>query len=699
MSTTFLAWRVGSGNTGLENKNAGNLYDLASTYAYVANGGTGDRPTDMISCYEVVTGAPFGDYIPYTNGQSETPSRTHDRVGRSSSYGGPRWYSFPRGGHWSAQHRGTIKASDLYPALSQLVPGYVRGGKIKVTQDQVAQALAKLVGVPVSESVSEGIYCTPTDTHDMLGHPWPTPEQARARAQAQVHTKTITVYRWGSGPTGLDNKNAADAKALLRIFDNLGNQDVLQSAGHGTHISAYRVVVKSDARSDEDFWGDYIHFSGGVGVPHFVQSPSSEGSLTNLVGRAEVGSGAYYYSFPKFMAKPLPGCWDRGRIANRDDVARWDVFESQPKWNAQHVKTVTLDDFKRAVLKPGGSSRLSALHSLFGISESRSSADQLIQEVLAGSAASFDEALSKLRESSTTFKVYRLGRGASGLENKNAGNLDGLLTVLDRDSDGFHLGFKAWPNKVISVYEVICDLPFSSYVGFNQGQPDGGVYGSKPIHPGHVGKEDDWFSFPKGGAWAARHIKDVPVVQLDQLALKKGAAIWSRLPEPERLAVVKQALGESKLREGIQRLTVYRLGAGSTDLRNKNAADLAGFAGLLGSVFDYESSMDLPGTSITKYEVEVDGDFGDYARMRGNSQYDTGPAHTKVGRWNTHGGLWFSFPALGENKTWKVLSTRVASNVIDRKLCFANVRRAVGKSGNDELTDNDIIQAIHKWVG
>ena len=143
--------------------------------------------------------------------------------------------------------------------------------------------------------------------------------------------------------------------------------------------------------------------------------------------------------------------------------------------------------------------------------------------------------------------------------------------------------------------------------------------------------------------------------------------MFSRIPSPDG-----PLLSDSK-NTGVQRFTAFRLGD-DQDLRNKNAADING-------IYMFIDMMDEKNMGyadkLTQYTVEVDGGFSEYRPLRNSEPPKTYKVYDErlgrdvylknpiddptesVGiqgyRDDEAGHRWYSFPATGENRRWRIV--------------------------------------------
>ena len=125
-----------------------------------------------------------------------------------------------------------------------------------------------------------------------------------------------------------------------------------------------------------------------------------------------------------------------------------------------------------------------------------------------------------------TLKVYRFnarGRSERDLDNRNAGNLMGVVAHMDEFAGDWRIQAAA-PNGIITEYEVAIEGPFGDYTAFVNGKPRGGR--GNLFSVGRAEKEGMiWYSFPEGcDCWRVKRVGKV--VSTEDLPQDWGRMGW-----------------------------------------------------------------------------------------------------------------------------------------------------------------------------
>ena len=413
---TFIVYRLGSGATGLDNKNAA---DAEGICAWLGATGWVSSGTH-VSAYRVTTPEAFSSFAPYTmySGGRMEPD-TEPNVGKRQAPLGGAWFSFPARGHWSAQHLKTVPVDAL---RAEFKPA----GKM-VPMAQRLQILHRLFGL--NESMNE-----------TLG-------------------RTLTLYRLGSGGTSLANKNAADLGGLAQVLRERGQFGKYK----GDTISIFQVMV-------EEPFGQYRSYDGGSSYGAVPYQPYDRvGCKTSENGESWGGGKGSWYSFP--------------------------ASAEGKSWKLVSVKgSVPLS--KVEIRGPGG----------FPLS---------IPDILANLRSAGISEMQERGGATKTFTVYRWGAGNTGLDNKNAGDAWGVIRFIEESLKAGTGG-----GTHVSAYSISAEVPFAGYLRYRDGDAQG-PFGVATERVGRWDKGDSvWYSFPKGGAWKATHIKTVPILTFKQAVFK-----------------------------------------------------------------------------------------------------------------------------------------------------------------------------------
>lgn len=123
--TTFHVLRVAhKSEDGLDNRNAGNVPGIAS---YIDNAEDYEKPSYQnidaadthVHVYEVHVGDDFGQYSQFDKGRG---GHAADKVGRTTPTDAAHgvWYSFPKGGNWSAKKIASVPLKDIKAHLKTI---------------------------------------------------------------------------------------------------------------------------------------------------------------------------------------------------------------------------------------------------------------------------------------------------------------------------------------------------------------------------------------------------------------------------------------------------------------------------------------------------------------------------------------------------------------------------------------------------
>jgi hypothetical protein len=119
------------------------------------------------------------------------------------------------------------------------------------------------------------------------------------------------------------------------------------------------------------------------------------------------------------------------------------------------------------------------------------------------------------KQSVTVYRFNAKGRPERDLDNRNAGNLMGVVAHMDKFADDYKIQFAA-PKGTVTEYEVAVEGSFGPYTPFVSGRPRGGG----PANLSSVGRGEKsgmiWYSFPEDcGCWRVKRVgKTVPVTDL-----------------------------------------------------------------------------------------------------------------------------------------------------------------------------------------
>ena len=134
------------------------------------------------------------------------------------------------------------------------------------------------------------------------------------------------------------------------------------------------------------------------------------------------------------------------------------------------------------------------------------------------------EEVNRLHEN-TSFIVYRVGEQAeTNLNNKNAANLEGLISFIEDDCGDYAMLFCLGKDALITQYKITA-AEIGEFQPFRGGEPRGDAVNLQSV--GATEPKDSWnakwYSFPEGAGWTATKQKSIPVAQLKGLTMKSFA--------------------------------------------------------------------------------------------------------------------------------------------------------------------------------